>query len=129
MIFRKTNNKYFQIFQNTLFLGHSGQYFPKLGEKCIFWEKGLCQFINIPNIYHVAKNLKKITTRSAQKFRTADGQTDKVQWFYRTFWRAGIQKVIFETEECDSLWEGKNNCELNAFKKTMVHRSNMYILK
>ena len=59
MIFRKTNNKYFQIFQNTLFLGHSGQYFPKLGEKCIFWEKGLCQFINIPNIYHVAKNLKK----------------------------------------------------------------------
>ena len=29
---------------------------PNLGKKEFFWKKGLCEFLNIPIIYHLAKN-------------------------------------------------------------------------
>ena len=56
--------------------------------------------------------------------------TERGQWFYRKLRRTGVQKKnIFGTEECDSFWEGKNNCKLNNFRKTMVHRSNIHYYK
>ena len=54
-----------------------GNFCPNLGEKEFSWNKGLWEFLNIPIIYHDAKNLKKLTTHSWQKCRTADGQTNR----------------------------------------------------
>ena len=51
--------------------------------------------------------------------------TDREQWFYGTLHRTGVQKIKFGTE-CNPLWEGKSNSTLNAFIKSMVHRSNIY---
>ena len=40
------------------------------------WKKGLCQFINIPTIYHRAKNQKKLISHTWEKQLT-DGRTDR----------------------------------------------------
>ena len=39
-------------------------FLPKFGEKLIFLEKRLCQFLNIPVIYHCVKNQKKLIGHS-----------------------------------------------------------------
>ena len=126
---------------------HFGQFLPKFGEKWIFLEKVLCQFLSIPIIYHGAKNQKKInnpflslmlncwwtdrqTDRQTgrQTDRQTDRPTDRKQWFYRTLVRTGVQKIKSGTE-CNSHWGGKNNRKLNPFIKTMVHRSNIHYSK
>ena len=56
----KNNHKIFQKIQN-----------PKFS-----WKKGLCQFLNIPIIYHCAKNQKKIMSHCRKKCQT-DGRTDE----------------------------------------------------
>ena len=48
-----------KISKKNLFWAHFGQFLPKFGEKLIFLGKGLCQLLNIPIIYHGAKNQKK----------------------------------------------------------------------
>ena len=97
MIFRKTNNKYFQI------LGSFWTIFFQTWGKMYFLEKRALSVYKYSKYLPCCKKSEKITTHSGQKFRTADGQTDRGQWFYRIFRRARIQKVIFKTEECDSL--------------------------
>ena len=72
---RKTDDKIFQKIPKTLFWGHLDPFCPNLGKIEFFWEKGLCQFLNIPIIYHRAKNQKKLMSHSWEKCRT-DGQTD-----------------------------------------------------
>ena len=56
IIKKKTNDKIFQKIQKNLFLGHFGPFSPKFQYKRIFLEKGLCQFLNIPIIYHGANH-------------------------------------------------------------------------
>ena len=41
----------------------------------IFWENVFCQFLNIPIIYHRAKNHEKLMSHFREKCRT-DGRTD-----------------------------------------------------
>ena len=50
----------FQKVQKILFGGHFG-HFIQISGKMNFPEKNGCQFLNIPIVYHGAKNLKKIT--------------------------------------------------------------------
>ena len=51
-----------------------------------FW--GLCQFLNIPNIYHRAKNQKNDLQENDE------GQADRQRWFYSTLRRTGVQKSV-----------------------------------
>ena len=48
----------FQKIQKTLFWGHAAvlTFFAQIWQKWIFLEKRLCQVLNIPIIYHCAKN-------------------------------------------------------------------------
>ena len=58
-------------------------------------KKGLCQFLDIPIIYHCAKNQKKLCSHFWEKCLTGwqtDGQTDKSDFIGPTIW-----------------WESKNN--------------------
>ena len=75
---RKTNDKIFQKIQKNLFWGHLGPFLPRWGQKWIFLKKGICQFLDIPIIYHRAKNQKKILNDFWDKRRNdewTDGQT------------------------------------------------------
>ena len=53
-----------------------------LGKNEFSWEKGLCQFLDIPIIYHRAKNQKNYSAISEKNAELMDGQTYK-RWFYR----------------------------------------------
>ena len=48
--FKKCKKPYFGVIW--------GNFSPSLGENEFSWKKGLCQFLNIPIIYHGAKILK-----------------------------------------------------------------------
>ena len=50
-------------------------FLPKFGQKWISLEKMLCQFLNIPIIYHHAKNQKKLMSLR-KMLHLMDGQTD-----------------------------------------------------
>ena len=58
---RKTNGNIFQKIQKTLLQGHIAilAFFAQIWAKMNFSGKKLSQFLNIPIIYHNAKNLKK----------------------------------------------------------------------
>ena len=52
---------------------------PNLGKNDFFWNKGLCQFLNILIIYHCAEIQKKIMSHSWEKCRInrwMNGKTD-----------------------------------------------------
>ena len=74
---------------------------PNLRKIEFSWKKGLCQFLDIPIIYHHAKNQKKLLSHFWEKCQTdgrTDGwtnrQTDRQWWFYRTLRRTGVQKCF-----------------------------------
>ena len=72
-VFKKSKKPYF------------GTSLDTLGKNEFSWEKGLCQILDIPIIYHRAKNQKKLLSHFWEKRRTngrTDRQTDK-RWFYR----------------------------------------------
>ena len=72
--------KFFKKSQNPYFWFHFEQ-------NKISWKKGLCQFLDIPIIYHRAKNQEKVMIYFWEKCRTdgrTDGQTYRQWWFYRT---------------------------------------------
>ena len=51
--------KFFKKSKTKLFVDHFGPFPPNLVDNEVSWKKGLCQFLNIPIIYHHAKNQKK----------------------------------------------------------------------
>ena len=53
-----------------------GTFCPILSKNEFSWKKGLCQLLNIPIIYHIAKNEKELINHSWEKCRT-DGRTDR----------------------------------------------------
>ena len=53
-----------------------GSFCPNSGKTEFFWKERLCQFLNIPIIYHRAKNQNKLISHSWEKCWT-DGQTDR----------------------------------------------------
>ena len=83
--------------RNPLFWGHFGPFLLKFGQKWIFLEKK--GSLNIPIIYHRAKNQKKLLNHFWQKRRTdgrTDRQTDRQWWFYRTLRMTGTQKETWK---------------------------------
>ena len=57
---RKTNmEKFFQKSKNSYFGENLGSVCPKLVKNDFFWKKWVCQFLNIPIIYHFTKNENK----------------------------------------------------------------------
>ena len=56
--------KFFKKSKKTLFWDHFGHFLAKFGEKMDFLGKKGRQFLNIPIIYHHAKNQKKLMTHS-----------------------------------------------------------------
>ena len=64
--------------------------FGLIWAKINFPEKRLCQFLNIPIIYHCVKNQKKLMSHSWQECLTV-GWIDRQQLFYRTFHRIQVQ--------------------------------------
>ena len=74
-------SKFFKKTKRTCFGAILGPFSLNLGKNEFSW-KGLCQFLNIPIIYHRPKNQKKLVTHSWEKCRTArrtDRQTDRQQ--------------------------------------------------
>ena len=67
----KLITNFFKKIKQTLFSGHFAQICAKMD---FAGKKGLCQYFNIPIIYHRAKNQKKLMTQSWEKCRT-DGRT------------------------------------------------------
>ena len=70
-LFPRNNDKIFQKIQKPYF----GLLLPKSGHKWIFPEKVLCQFLDIPIIYHLAKNQ---TTIETFLWRTSNCRTDEL---------------------------------------------------
>ena len=74
---KKSNAKVFQKMQKILFWGHFGSFLPKFGQNEFSWEKGLCQFLNIPVDYYCAKYQKKLMGNSWEKCLN-DGRTGRL---------------------------------------------------
>ena len=57
---RKFFKKSWKLYLGTIL----GPFYPNLGKKEFSYKKGLCQFLNIPIIYHRARAPKKLKTHS-----------------------------------------------------------------
>ena len=91
---RKTNDIFQKIKKTTYFGAILNTFCPTLGKNEFSWKKGLCQFLDIPIVYHRAKNKKKLFSFFREKCQTdgwTEGQTDRQWWFYRTLHRTGVQ--------------------------------------
>ena len=96
--------KFFKKFKKICLEAILGTFCLNSGRNEFSYTKGLSQFLDIPIIYHRAKNQKKLLSHFWEKVQTdgwTDRQrnrwTDRQQWFYRTLRRTGVQK------ECQSL--------------------------
>ena len=56
--------KFFKTYKKPYFGVNWSSFSPNLGENQFSWKKRLCQFLNIPIIYHGAKYLKILTNNS-----------------------------------------------------------------
>ena len=75
---RKINHKIFPKLKKKTILESYWAFFfcLNLDKNQFSWEKSLCQVLNIPIIYHHAKNQRKLPTHSWEKQRT-DRRTDR----------------------------------------------------
>ena len=80
LFWRKTNYK---IFQKPRFWDHLGLFCSNLDKNEFSRKKGICQFLNVPFIYHHTKNQKKLMCHSWGKCwthgwidRPAEGLTE-----------------------------------------------------
>ena len=108
-------------------MGDFGQFLPKFGGKWIFLEKRALRVFKYSNYLSWCKKSDKANNPFLIKMPRCwwkDKKTDGEPWFYRTLHKTGVEKIKFGTE-CGSLWEGKNNSNLNTFIKTIVRRSNI----
>ena len=54
-----------------------GPFYPNLGKNEFSWKKELCQFLDIPIIYHRAKISKKYWAISEENSKLTDRETDR----------------------------------------------------
>ena len=59
------------------YFGAMWPFWAKFGQKWIFLEKRLCQFLNIPSIYHHAKNQQKLICLPKKNAELTDGWKDR----------------------------------------------------
>ena len=69
-----------------------GPFHSYLGKNEFSWKKELCQFLDIPIIYHRVKNQKKLLRNFWGKHQTYR-QTDR-PWFYKTLCRKIYEKHV-----------------------------------
>ena len=62
-----------KFFKKSYFCAILSPFCPNLGKNEFSWKKGLCQFLDIPIIYHRAKNQKKLI--SEKNAELTDRQT------------------------------------------------------
>ena len=94
----------------------SSPFCQNLGKYDFFWKKGLCQFLNIPIIYHRAKNHKKLMSHLREKCRT-DRQTGNSNFIGPSVGRGSKNpyssiKCLFNEEKhviANKYCESKNN--------------------
>ena len=67
----------FKKSKKNLIWGHFGPFLPKLGKNEFSWKKELCQFLDIPIIYHRAKISKKYWAISEENSKLTDRETDR----------------------------------------------------
>ena len=58
----KRRTKFFKKSQKPYFAAILGPFGPTLGKREFSCKKGFCQFLDIPTIYHRAKNQKNLIT-------------------------------------------------------------------
>ena len=87
--------KFFKQFKKPTILGPLWALFAQIWAKMNF--PGKMGSVDIPIIYHRAKNQKKLLNNFWQKRRT-DGRTDRHRqwWFYRTLRMTGTQKETWK---------------------------------
>ena len=74
----KLKTKFFKKSKSPYFGAILGPFCPNLGKNEFYWEKGSCQFLNLPIFYHHAKNQKKINEQFLRKNpKLTDEQTDR----------------------------------------------------
>ena len=86
----KLMTKFFKKHKKPLFGTILGP-FAQILAKMSFPEKRPSQFLNIPIIYHCAKNKKKLTSIPEKNAELMDGQTGRQWWFYKTLHTIGDQ--------------------------------------
>ena len=69
-------NKFFKKSKKHNLVAILGTFCPNLGKNGFSWKKGLCQFLDIPIIYHRTKNQRKLLSHFWEK-RQTDGWTDR----------------------------------------------------
>ena len=76
LFWRKTNYK---IFQKPRFWDHLGLFCSNLDKNEFSRKKGICQFLNVPFIYHHTKNQKKLMWKmlNSRMDRQTSGRTDR----------------------------------------------------
>ena len=74
---RKTNDIFQKIKKTTYFGAILNTFCPTLGKNEFSWKKGLCQFLDIPIVYHRAKNKKNYSAFSEKNAKLMDGQKDR----------------------------------------------------
>ena len=67
----------FKKSKKNLIWSHFGPFLPKLGKNEFSWKKELCQFLDIPIIYHRAKISKKYWAISEENSKLTDRETDR----------------------------------------------------
>ena len=67
----------FKKSKKNLIWGHFGSFLPKLDKNEFSWKKELCQFLDIPIIYHRAKISKKYWAISEENSKLTDRETDR----------------------------------------------------
>ena len=118
----KTNEKTFQKIQKTLFWSHVGPFSPKFGQKWIFLKKELRQFLNIPIIYHRAKNQKKLMIHSWDKYRTDRPTGRQTDWQTHNgdFIGPSIGRVSKKILRSSFLWYLWNYCFRKCFLELAI---------
>ena len=81
-----------------------GPFYPNLGKNEFSWKKELCQFLDIPIIYHCAKNQKKnCRAISEENTKLTDRQTDDID-FIRPYIGKFLGIIcLIHTQNCSKL--------------------------
>ena len=89
---RKSDDKIFQKIPKPYFGAILSPLCQTLGKNEFSWKAGLCQFLDIPIIYHRAKNQKKLMSH----FRENAELTNRHRqwWFYWILCRKGVQQLL-----------------------------------
>ena len=91
-----------------------GNFYPNLKRNEFFWKKGKIIFQISTSVQKIWKKKQPVPDKNSKLL--IDRETEDNNFIGTTVGQ-GVQKIISGTEECDSLWEAKNNRKLNLSGK------------